>query len=397
MAKKRFLILTENLGKTAPGIVFERLIGEIGKRSDIDVVCLNNNAESVANAVYSRPATNARFPHALSPSNKARLSKLSLRLIGDDWAARLNAIALFEVFKSHDSSARQYDYIFSLVSYRHTSPLLVAERLIKEGVAKKNIAYFVDAIPAPLGWSTNNREFRGLKRFTAKRIKRLDAIFSSNAQMLKYQLSLNGGELNIPSSVLFNPIVGDQKDFPPPLGEDYKFLYTGGLYGKRTVKHVLGALKILLRKGRNAYLVFVGTNISEADLSSLSDIERKHVLIEPFCRSLDKYYEDSTALLDIDADMDDDVFLSSKVTNYLEVNRIIISETGANSPASGLFLGMNSIIQCPHDPVRIADAMIYAIQRARDIKFDDRLDLLRAFSVSSVVDRMENLISLELA
>lgn len=227
-------------------------------------------------------------------------------------------------------------------------------------------------------------------------MKRLDIIFSSNAKMLKYQLSLAAGVVDVPAHVLFNPIAGDQKNYPPPSGNDYKFLYTGSVYGGRTVKHVFEALKIALRKEKNLYLVFVGTNISDTDMAALNEVERKHVLIEPFSENLDRFYQESIALLDIDADISNDVFLSSKVTNYLAVNRIIISETGHNSPASDLFSGLTSIIQCPHDSSKIAEAMIFAVENAKYMRFDDRLDLLKAFSVRSVVDRIQDVISLEM-
>lgn len=394
MNKKSFLILTENLGKTAPGIVFERLIREIAARHDVVVVCINDYTSGGAGANSQYRGGGNLVGGILSPSTKARLSKLSLAIVGDDWSAWLNAITLANVFKHNIAPEKSFDYIFSLVSFRHTSPLLFAEKLIRRGVAKKSIAYFVDAIPAPLGWSVDNCEFRGLQKFAARRMQRLDALFSSNAQMLKYQLSLMKSGVDLPGGVLLNPITGQRNIFPPVSTDKYNFLYTGGVYGKRTIKYILGALKKVLKVNQNVYLVFVGSNIKDIDLSVLNDFEKAHVVIEAFSSNLDHYYQDAVALVDIDADMDNDVFLSSKVTNYLPVNRLILSETGANSPASKLFSGIDSIIQCSHDSDLLAGCMINAIEKSKTATFDDRQNLIEAFSVGAVVNQMEALLDL---
>lgn len=394
MAKKKFLILTESLGKTAPGIVFERLVGEIAARYDVVVVCLNDHTSGGRCEIHSESQAGDSGIAVLTPKTKARLSKLSLALFGDDWSARLNAMALASVFDRCGKSAQSFDYVFSLVSFRHTSPLLLAEKLIRRGTAKKNIAYFVDAIPAPLGWSSDNREFKGLQKFTARRLQRLDALFSSNAQMLKYQMGLVQSEAPPFSGVLFNPIVGGRKIFPPPTSGRYNFLYTGGIYGKRTPRHILEALKKALKINPDIYLVFVGSRIEDRDLAVLDDFERDHVIVKSFVSDLDPYYQDATVLVDIDADMDVDVFLSSKVTNYLPVNRVILSETGSDSPASKLLGGLKSVIQCSHNPDQIADCMIAAIDKSATVTFDDRQPLINAFSVGAVVNQMESVLGI---
>lgn len=392
MSKKRYLILTENLGKTAPGLVFERLVREIALRHDVVVACLNDYTNEMSINIHSGSGLGVHSH--LTPRTQARLSKLSLSLVGDDWGARLNALILEKVLNKGMGSGAGFDYVLSLISFRHTSPLLLAERLVQRGVGEKSIAYFVDAIPAPLGWSVNNLEFRGLQRYSARRIKRLDALFSSNAQMLEYQLSLVSDVTHLCTGVLYNPISSMEKIFPFPSTKKINFLYAGSLYGKRTPKYLLDALKKVLKQNDKVHLVFVGSNIESQYLSDLNDVERAHVDIKPFASDLDSYYRDAVALVDIDADMCDDVFLSSKVTNYLPVNRIILSETGRNSPASRLFRGVKSIVQCGHDSDEIAKSMLRIIDDAATSTYEDRLPLIKAFSVGAVVDRMETLLGI---
>lgn len=392
MSKKRYLILTENLGKTAPGLVFERLVREIALRHDVVVVCLNDYTNESSINILSGSCLGAHSP--LSPRTQARLSKFSLSLVGDDWGARLNAALLEKVLSQSVGAEVGFDYVFSLVSFGHTSPLLLAERLVRRGVTNKNIAYFVDAIPAPLGWSVNNLEFRGLQRFSARRIKRLDALFSSNAQMLEYQISLVSDVAHLRAGVLYNPISSTGRIFPSPPKNKFNFLYAGSLYGKRTPKYIFEALKKVLKQNNKVNLVFVGSKIESQYLAALNDVEKAHVIIKPFTFDLDPYYRDAVALVDIDADMCDDVFLSSKVTNYLSVNRMILSETGRNSPASRLLSGVQSIVQCSHDSDEIADGMLRIIAQSTTATFDDRLLLIKRFSVEVVVDQMETLLGI---
>jgi glycosyltransferase involved in cell wall biosynthesis len=393
MARKKFLIATENLGRSAPGIVFERLISEIARRHDVDVVCLIDQSSTdlrhVANISEVRPDHCDLWS---DPIMKSRISKYSLKLFGDDFAARLAAAAMAKVVDQRTAGCAPYDYAFAMVSFKHLSPLILCERLTRLRLAKKNIAYFVDAIPAPPGWSVNTREFRSLRTYIRARLEKIDGLFSSNEQMLRYQLAIARDIAIDHVGVLLTPTSGADWPLPATTGQErYNFLYTGGFYGKRTPKYVLSALKLVLERHPNAYLVFVGTTAFESnELSMLTESERKHVLIHPFTTDLTRFYAEATALLDIDGDLDDDVFLSSKIANYLSVNRIIISETGRNSPARNLFRSAReSVLQCFHDPHEIAERMCDAIRSNATVDFSDRAELIARFSAPSVVDSLE--------
>lgn len=391
--RKKILIVTENIGKTAPGIVFERLISEISNRHDTYNLCSDKELSISENEKNKFLTTNNWFTKSLlSARIIKRISKISLILLKDDWGARLTALFLKNSFNKKQEL--NYDFCISLVSFGHTSPIIFSENLKKSTPGIITAAYFVDAIPAPLGWSTNNKEYNGLRYFISRRIENLDAIFSSNSQMLDYQLSVAKSKTPNLKGIILNPISGQKHKLPPPPNNRYNFLYTGGIYGKRTSKHVLNAFKLILKKYPNSYLIFVGTKFQEEDFSMLTDAERTQVEVHPFAQDLTQYYSDATALIDIDAELDNDVFLSSKITNYLAVDRIIISETGKNSPARNLFSGIKSILQCQHDYLDIAQCMCHAIKNASSIDYEDRLHLVKMFSSNSVVDELEKILGI---
>ena len=106
------------------------------------VVCLNDYMNDKSINILSGSCLGVHSP--LTPRTQARLSKLSLSFVSDDWGARLNAALLGKVLNEGTDSGVEFDYVFSLVSFRHTSPLLLAERLVRQGVGEKTgCAFFL--------------------------------------------------------------------------------------------------------------------------------------------------------------------------------------------------------------------------------------------------------------
>jgi glycosyltransferase involved in cell wall biosynthesis len=208
-------------------------------------------------------------------------------------------------------------------------------------------------------------------------------------------VSLCCQNLQVRKGVLLNPTPQNRLNLQKPQMKKINFLYTGGVYGRRNVKSVMAALAIVLKEYPNVYLVFVGATLNSNDLSVLSEVDRLHVETHAFTKDLTDFYSAATALLDIDADLDDDVFLSGKITNYLIVNRIIISITGKNSPSTKIFSHVNSILQCEHDPKLIAECMLRAINLSPTMDFTDRDVLIEKFSAKSVVDNLEAVLELD--
>ena len=392
-SSKKILLVTENIGRTAPGIVFEKIINELAIKNDLVVLCINNkplNQPPNSAKIYSNKS---KFLEILiNPKIKNRISKLSLIISGYDFGAFILSLVFKKIYDSNKLSIDNFDYIFSLISNHHISPLIFCESVKNHSQSIKNVSYFVDAIPAPLGWSKNNIEYKRLSAFIGERIKNLDILFSSNHKMLQYQLSKLKKPKDVKVGVLYTPTIENFKNFPTKPTNENNFLYTGGLYGKRTAKNIINALKIVLKNHPNTYLIFVGSTLSENDLLALDENERNHIKIHAFTENLDKFYSNSLALVDIDAEMEDDVFVSSKIINYLSINRPIISITGGNSPSREIFSGIKSIIQSSHNHVEIARHMIEVIESNTQLDYSDRSFIINKFLTRNIVKYAENFI-----
>lgn len=375
----KILILAENIGGTAPGIVFEKLIYGLAKHHEIDVITqlydpnilqvINNIKLSKVNNIHVNP----------------RIKKILISFLGIDpidlyWSYKVNKyIKIYNICS--------YDLIFSFVSSGHYAALIagVNSSII---IGCKHISYLVDAIPAPIGWLKNGFYYRGIKSMMRRYLARLDAMFSSNQYMLKYQLDMFNLKKNMITGVINNPNMGSFSKYSNTENEANVFVYTGGIYGPRKPAFVIDAFIKLLSIYPESKLIFVGTVLPRDVFYSINDQDKSKIEIHPFTSDLSYYYSIATALIDIDCILEDDVFISSKIVNYININRIIISETGINSPSRNIFKGIDSILQCNHDSDEIYEAMKKSIELKNTISYDDRKKVQKHFGLEEVVKNL---------
>jgi hypothetical protein len=383
----KILAITMNVGKTVPGIVSERIIQGISFMHNIDILTAEYKPSidlpNVSKIVISKKCT----PHP-------RIEKLLISIFGVspyDW---------FWAWKSKKQlkSARcdHYDIIISYLSFQNYAALITGKYLSKRYKSKYAV-HCLDAIPAPFGWLNYDWFYKGLIKMMKKYLSSIDALFSTNHQMLNYQLSTFKPKKNLITSVIYTPGQNKVKLFPRPDQEINNFVYTGGIYGLRKSKYILDGFEKLLEVYPSSKLVFIGSLLSSLSLSGLKPETLLKIEIFPFTFNLEPYYNCATALLDIDADIDKDVFLSSKVTNYIMINRIIICETGINSPAHNLFKDIDSIILCSHDSDQLCEAMKQAILLKQSISFNDRNKVIRLFQIENIVDQLNKSFQLMVA
>ncbi|MEO6852044.1 MAG: hypothetical protein ABI166_15485 [Mucilaginibacter sp.] len=376
----RILIIAMNVGRTAPGIVYERLIHGLSKVHTIDVLTSDFNPSielKTVNKIISikRNAVNRRF-------NTLSFLTLGINLI--DWFWTRKAVSHLK-----KQGLDNYDLVFSFVAYNNFAPLIAGDTIARS-LNIKHMVYAVDALPPPIGWLEDDLFYKKLKGFISEYVSKVDGIFSANEKMLTYQLTNFKHKTNLITGVIYNPSFGDVQNYTPTHGDVNTFLYTGGIYGPRKCDYILAAFKKILIEYPNSVLEFVGSIVPEKAMAIFNLDERKKVLISPFANDLTSYYERSTALLDIDADLPDDIYLSSKMVNYIKINRIIITETGINSPSRGLFKDIPSIIQCNHNVDEIAGAMRKAIQLQGVANFGDRSKVIGLFDLNNIIEKINS-------
>lgn len=368
----KILIITEDVGKSAPGIVFERLIRGLSYDNEVTLLVANY-----------RPGTSLDNVSKVISSSKfqvhPRLYRVFISVFGFDpfdilWS-------LISLRKIKENTLVNFDLVFSFLSYSHYGGLFTG-RILRRRHNIKLAVYSVDAIPPPAGWLKVDLFYKRLKGMIGKYLREADFFFSLNRQMLEYQLKTFTPKAELISGVIYTPGFNERKVYPLDWSGPNRFVYTGGIYGPRKPDYIIEGFRKFLIHYPDSRLQLVGTQINDTLLPY-----KNHEKVEflPFTNNLEQYYAEATALIDIDADLENDVFLSSKMPNYLMVNRIVISETGQNSPSRHLFTEIKSIFQCDHDSDQLCRAMIKAVEMRDSISFDDRDNVIALFNIDSIM------------
>jgi glycosyltransferase involved in cell wall biosynthesis len=366
------LVISTSIGDTAPGIVFESYINALKKEHSVDIITTKNVSNIEARTFFR-------------PNLHHRLRKFSVGLFSFDF---------FDFFLSLYISRKQlktetkYDLVFSMISLHNFFPLYLGY-LLKAKTRKKWLVYSVDAIPPPRGWSIDGFYRRGLVRMLKYFSKRVDKLFFSNELMLKYQLDVLGNGFKGEGDVIYTPSDQFFRNYKRKEEQKFVLLYTGGVYDARKPDELIRGFHEFQKNLLNSELYFIGTNPLSIDLSSYDEYFKSKVHFVPFTFDLTSYYELADVLIDIDAAIERDVFLSSKLIRYLSVDRPILCITGKFSPSKQLFQQVNTMYFCSHDSSEIVD-QLSKIYLEKEFNFSSRKEVLRDFLPTSILKKIQS-------
>lgn len=349
-----------------------RIICELARTNEVDVLC---NAPSQSDFVDVRNFYHVPFSKREQGWNRRFMRWFGITPISERWG-----------HTAADIVADDYDVVISMTSSVHLDAV-VCGRVIAQQKSCKFAIYTVDAIPAPGGWTRKRREFWGKNRVVARNFAAADYLAAANSHMLAYQLGLFEHKEGLVSDVVYT--IAPEKYFHAPPSDEMLFLYTGSLYGMRNPDHFLKAFKRLLVKYPNAQFLIVGIKKKFRHIDKiLTEEERKHVISAPHTQDLEPLFARAKVLVDIDADLEKDPFLSSKIVTYMKVNRVILSETGRITPSREIFAGLNTVVQCDHNEDSLYEGMLRAIEIAdSNPDFSEREELIKEFSIETVSAR----------
>ncbi len=351
--------------------IFERIINGLAEHATVDVLTDNLSIE-----VSERVGRVYKVPYGRFMRKIYRHTLVNFGVLPtcERWTKR----ALSRIDEN-------YDVVFAITA---SAPLtsIVAGRRIAEKLGSKFAIYSVDAIPGPGGW-TKPRRYRSELKIVKRCFSAADYVSSSNGRMLKFQLTTFTPKPGLVTNVHFTPTTPQRHTYP--ISTEDVLLYTGLIYGLRNPKYMLDAFRRLLTVRPNAQLVLLGTRLKRRYdrylRKSYNDEEMKHIHILPSTSDLEPYYRRAKVLVDMDGDRDEDPFLSSKVIAYLSVNRVILTETGSNTPSRELFADMQTMVQASHNADSLYEGMTRALQLAEtELDFSEREPMVEKFSAKHV-------------
>lgn len=370
-------ILAVCIGPADGGCVsyfYRRIICELALTNEVDVLCSTPSQGDFANL---------RNFYCLPYSKKEQgWSRRFVRWFGTTPISRRWGEAAAKIV------ADDYDVVLSMTSSIHLDAV-VCGRCVAERKGCKFAIYTVDAIPAPGGWTRRRSEFRGKMKVVARNFAAADYLAASNSHMLAYQLGLFNHKEGLVSDVVYT--VAPENYIHTPASDEILFLYTGELYGLRNPDHFFKAFRRLLKVYPTAEFMIVGRKKRLGNMKSILDAEeQKQIIVGSHTSDLAPLFSRAMILVDIDADREKDPFLSSKIITYMQINRVILSETGRETPSRELFAGMNTVVQCHHNEESLYEGMLRAIEVAKsNPDFSERDRLNRSFTAESVTAVLE--------
>jgi glycosyltransferase involved in cell wall biosynthesis len=164
------------------------------------------------------------------------------------------------------------------------------------------------------------------------------------------------------------------------------YLYAGHFYGNRQPTSLLAAFKQVLAQLPDARFRFVGTDPAAVEKEATQAGVRHAVDILPFTRDVAAECARADVLVAIDAADRESPFLSTKLVEYLMVDRMALVVTPRGSPSDLLAArAPRTTISVPDRHADIVDGMFTAARAAPGPQaFEERFASMRDFSAESV-------------
>ena len=372
------LVIVQEIGDNAAGLVTENLLkGWFNSNNDIRVICKSN-----ANKSFSTDAivkVNEMIPQ------RSAIGKILMILTTKEWSVRRwvkKAMVTYEkVFFEFKPQV-----VLAMSSAANFASFDLGYRISKKYHIPLALHAF-DPIPSTIGWGENKYYRRAMASCVKPFYNHSTWISSTNQSMLNYQLDTVGIRDNKVTFVIENP--SDQTHYNlNETAKNFNFVYLGNLYNKRNPQILINAFSDYCIENPSAHLFFVGKVSSNLTINIPIDA-RNNIHFEDWTDSPQKYIEQASVLIDIDADLENDVFISSKLTNYLGINRLILCITPPNSPASQLLATIgNSVLGCNNEELLILKALKDCESKSTStLSYKDRKEVRNRLKVETIIKK----------
>ena len=371
----KVVIIADNLGNNAPGIVFRNILSGMSGKIEFDVITSTMDYQTP----LSFRGSVKYIPQKKIPS--WRIRTLLFKIFGYyhtqmNWAKNVQNLL----------KSGKYDVVVSLMSSTFYASIIAADLYAAEKKIR-HICYCVDAVPAPFPWEKDSMYSSAMKRCVKNYMQRVDVLCMTNQEMLTYELGIIGNPC-IKPVVLPNPPKEKSFQVLPLENVTPTFVYAGKMYGVRNPDALLKGFKLFLKKHQNAKMIFVGSGqldmyIRERYRDILDNVE-----FISYTNDLSAIYKRCIAMVDVNANIDNDVFLSSKIISYLPYNRLIISESGNGSPVRSIFKYSQTILHVYHNAEDYYNAMEFCYANVASIDYSERLSFLQRMDINAVTDTL---------
>jgi hypothetical protein len=328
---RNVLVITEFLGLRATGLVVQEYIeGLILNGNNVSVLTLESKT-NLRNVIHLPVLFNLNLRKLLSNKYYSRLDKVLMLLFN-----RSIDEFLVETGINHKTGNQYHfnpDIIIHFVSGDSLISLFRLADVLKKKFNSKYFIHFLDPKPGLQTWNENPYLINVTKRILFKYINIADRISAINFRMLdviKSYYSLEESKLfvlPIPINENINKAIEKNKK------KEIIFSYFGSIYGKRDVSFFFQACNYLHLRGYQIMIYFFGTNLDKKHLSKYPNL-MNCIKFFDWVEDIENLINASDYLVDINANIKDDPFISSKLFKYLGFSKPIIVFSNTKSASN---------------------------------------------------------------
>lgn len=279
---------------------------------------------------------------------------------------------------------------YILLPYLHMgdfTPLHVAEK-VNENKNCQIWIHTVDPLPSVIGWGEKQIFRKAVVKTIQSAFDKASFFSANNPQMTDYQTKLmkfKGHTFTMYS--LSNIVQNSDVKLNQPTENKVVFTYAGSFYGKRTPDQLIYSFASILDNNPNLnyYLEFYGNHSININDFKLSEFSMSRISIHGYVKNIKEILSFSDILIDIDANIKDDVFMSGKIVEYLGFTKPILVISPENSPTNQLFNGKSHKCGVFISDYNIENLKNTIIKVASEIKYPtwdlkERDEVLKLFS-----------------
>ncbi|MFN4299823.1 MAG: hypothetical protein ACK4EX_08860 [Thermaurantimonas sp.] len=370
----KILIIAFSIGKSAAGVVAEELFTElINQNPDVHIICNENFSKKISSDKVSQLG--------LKNIHHNRFDKLLLicthfEINGWKWVSK--GLSVFK--KIHDNF--KPDVVLCFTSAYGFRVLDLGYKIAKIYNIPLAI-HSVDPNPSSSGWGENYLLRKAIVSIVKPYYQYAKFISATNEQMLSYQLEILSIKNNKNTKVIFNP-ARKPLTVKSNLSEKNTFLYLGTLYEKRNPQLIIDAFLEFNKINNGSKFLFVGENKCKS-LFIPQELSM-NIIFNEWTSNPEIFINKSSVLVDIDANIPNDVFISSKLSQYLMYDKPILCITPIGSPSRELTKSLTQTVFCVnHNKEEILKGMQFLTNKIYDNNmFLERESIREKFSVKNI-------------
>lgn len=248
---------------------------------------------------------------------------------------------------------------------------------LKKALGCRVIQHFTDPIPPPQEYINGRFQNRLFSKIANEVLRCSDYVSFGNEYMMDYMLDY----LRVPyrSSFFVSYDIAPRNELlyiPREKNQVINLVYLGTIYQSRNPQPLFQAIQSISNDGHHIRLI-----IYDGHSQHLSD----SIEFRPYVNNTVEAMSMADVLVDLDGDDEKPVYISSKLKEYLPINRPILSITPSSSPSDHLLSGLITCKVVRNQTNCISEAIKELVSQSfTDDHFYERMRVLGKFAPEKV-------------